>query len=119
MLKAFTHSQHYRAGETIFRKGDPGLSMMTIVDGRIKISVASPDGKEAAIAVLGPGEMVGELGVLEDKNRSANATALDPCEVLILQKSDLDTILERNPAICIRLMRIMSGRRKRTSARVS
>ncbi len=117
-LMAFARSQHHPAGEVIFRKGDPGISMMSIVDGRVKISVASPDGKEAVLAVLGPGEVLGEMAILEDKNRSADATALDACELLVLQKRDFIPFLERNPAICIRLLRILCERLRRTSAQV-
>ena len=117
-LMAFARSQHHPAGEVIFRKGDPGISMMSIVDGRVKISVASPDGKEAVLAVLGPGEVLGEMAILEDKDRSADATALDACELLVLQKRDFIPFLERNPAICIRLLRILCERLRRTSALV-
>ena len=117
-LMAFARSQHHPAGEVIFRKGDPGISMMSIVDGRVKISVASPDGKEAVLAVLGPGEVLGEMAILEDRNRSADATALDACELLVLQKRDFIPFLERNPAISIRLLRILCERLRRTSAQV-
>ena len=117
-LMAFARSQRHPAGEVIFRKGDPGISMMSIVDGRVKISVASPDGKEAVLAVLGPGEVLGEMAILEDKDRSADATALDACELLVLQKRDFIPFLERNPAISIRLLRILCERLRRTSALV-
>ncbi len=114
-LMAYAHSQQYRAGETIFHKGDPGLSMMSVVAGRVKISVTSPDGKEAVLAVLGPGEVLGEMAVLGDRDRSADATALDACELVVLQKRDFIPFLERNPAICIRLLRILCERVRRTS----
>ncbi len=117
-LMTFARSQRHPAGEVIFRKGDPGISMMSIVDGRVKISVASPDGKEAVLAVLGPGEVLGEMAILEDKDRSADATALDACELLVLQKRDFIPFLERNPAISIRLLRILCERLRRTSAQV-
>jgi CRP-like cAMP-binding protein len=114
-LMAFARSQRHPAGEVIFHKGDPGISMMSIVEGRVKISVASPDGKEAVLAVLGPGEVLGEMAIIEDKDRSADATALDACELLVLQKRDFIPFLERNPAICIRLLRILCERLRRTS----
>ncbi len=117
-LMAFARTQRHRAGEVIFRKDDPGISMMSIVDGRVKISVTSPDGKEAVLAVLGPGEVLGEMAILEDKDRSADATALDACELLVLQKRDFIPFLERNPTIAIRLLRILCERVRRTSALV-
>ena len=117
-LMQFARNQRYRTGEVIFRKGDPGISMMSIIEGRVKISVASADGKEAVLAVLGPGQVLGEMAIIEDKDRSADATALDACELLILQKRDFIPFLERNPAISIRLLRMLCERLRRTSALV-
>ena len=117
-LMQFARSQRHPAGEVIFRKGDPGFSMMSIIEGRVKISVASPDGKEAVLAVLGPGEVLGEMAIIEDKDPSADTTALEACEPLVLQKRDFIPFLERNPAICIRLLRILCERLRRTSALV-
>jgi CRP-like cAMP-binding protein len=117
-VMAFARTEKFSAGEVIFRKGDPGISMMNIVGGRVKVSVASTDGKEAVLAVLGPGEVLGEMAILEDKERSADATALDACEVLVLQKRDFIPFLERNPTIAIRLLRILCERVRRTSALV-
>jgi CRP-like cAMP-binding protein len=117
-LMQFARSQRHPAGEVIFRKGDPGISMVSIIEGRVKISVASPDGKKAVLAVLGPGEMLGEMAIIEDKDPSADTTALEACEPLVLQKRDFIPFLERNPAICIRLLRILCERLRRTSALV-
>ncbi len=117
-VMAFARTQRHPAGEVIFHKGDPGISMMSIVEGRVKISVASPEGKEAVLAVLGPGEVLGEMAIIEDKDRSADATALDACELLVLQKRDFIPFLERNPTISIRLLRILCERLRRTSALV-
>jgi len=117
-LMQFARNQRHAAGEVIFRKGDPGISMMSVIEGRVKISVASPDGKEAVLAVLGPGEVLGEMAIIEDKDRSADATALEACELLVLQKRDFIPFLERNPAISIRLLRILCERLRRTSALV-
>ncbi len=118
LLNALAFTESHSAGKVIFRKGDLGDSMMSIVEGRVKISVSSPDGKELVIAVLGPGEVLGEMAVLGGNVRSADATVLDSCKLLVLDKSDLITILEINPMICIRLLHIMSERLRRTNALV-
>lgn len=118
LLNSFAHNQRFRAGEVIFRKGDPGTSMMSIVKGRVKISATSPGGGEAVLAILGPGEVLGEMAVLDDKDRSATATTLEACEVMVLQKSDIVTIMDQNPSVCMRLLRILSERLRRSSSLV-
>ncbi len=114
-LMAFARTERYGVNEVIFHKGDPGHSMMAIVAGRIKISSSSPKGKEAVLAVLGEGEILGEMALLDGKPRSADATALEPTELLVLHRREFLPFLERNPNICIRLLVILSDRLRRTS----
>jgi CRP/FNR family transcriptional regulator, cyclic AMP receptor protein len=111
----FVIAQRFGAGEVMFRKGDAGPSMMLITAGTVKISTLGADGREAVLAVLGEGEIIGEMAILDNKPRSADATALDPCEVLILRQRDFLPFLERNPAVAVRLLGMMSERLRRTS----
>ena len=114
-LLAFARVERYQANDVIFRKGDPGQSMMMVIDGRIKISSFGVDGKEVVLAILGRGEVLGEMAILEGKPRSADATALEASELVVLHKRDFIPFLERNPKVCIRLLQIMSDRLRRTS----
>lgn len=111
----FAVVQRYAAGEVLFRKGDVGHSLMLITAGTVKISVSGPEGKEAVLAMLGPSEILGEMAILENRPRSADATALDTCEVLVLRQRDFVPFLERNPAVAIRLLAMMCARLRRTS----
>lgn len=114
-LLGFARTEKFAAGKVIFRRDDPGHSMMTVISGRIKISVSSIDGKEAVLAVLGRGDVLGEMAILEGRERSADATALEATEVLVLHSRDFIPFLERHPQISIRLLKIMSERVRRTS----
>lgn len=114
-LMTQARTERYGANEVIFRKGDPGRSMMTVMKGRIKISSTSLEGKEVVLTVLGRGEILGEMAILEGRPRSADATALEPSELMVLDRRDFIPFLERNPKICVRLLRILSGRLRRTS----
>ncbi len=114
-LMTFSIRRSYAKNEIIFRKGDPGYSMMILVRGRVKISSIFPEGKEVVLAVLEKGEILGEMALLEGKERSADATALQPSELLELQKRDFIPFLERNPKICIRMLSILSARLRQTS----
>ncbi len=114
-LMRFARLERHGPGEVIFRKGDPGLSMMTVLSGRIKVSSSSPEGKELVLAVLAQGEILGEMAILEGKPRSADATALEATELLLLDRRDFIPFLERNPKICIRMLALLSDRLRRTS----
>ncbi len=114
-LLAYATTERYSANQAIFNKGDPGNSLMIVVSGRIKICASSAEGKEMVLAVLGKGEVLGEMAILEDKPRSADATALERTEVLVLHRREFVPFLERNPKLCVRLLRVLSARLRRTS----
>lgn len=114
-LLAYARVERYEANDVIFRKGDRGQSMMMVVDGRIKISASDADGKEVVLAILEKGELLGEMAILEEKARSADATAMEPSELVVLHKRDFIPFLERNSKVCIKLLTIMSDRLRRTS----
>ena len=63
------------AGETVFAMGSPGDQMMALLRGTIRISVPSLEGKELLLAIIRPGDVFGELAVLDGKERSADAIA--------------------------------------------
>jgi CRP-like cAMP-binding protein len=115
---AFARTERFPAGQVIFRRGEPGHSMMTVISGRIKISVSSSEGKEAVLAILGRGEVLGEMALIDGKERSADATAMEASEALSIHRRDFIPFLERNPAICLRLLGVMSDRLRRTSEMV-
>ena len=117
-LSRFARTEHYPKGAVIFRKGEPGTSMMTVAEGRIKISASSRDGKEAVLAVLAKGDVLGEMAILDGGPRSADATALEPTELVVIDQRDFIPFLERNPKIAVRLLRLLSERLRRTSEQV-
>ncbi len=117
-LLAYARVERYGANDVIFRKGDRGQSMMMVVEGRIKISASGADGKEVVLAILEKGELLGEMAILEEKARSADATAMEPSELVVLHKRDFIPFLERNSKVCIKLLTILSDRLRRTSALV-
>lgn len=89
--------RRFRRGEVIFHEGDPGDSLHLIAEGRVKIGRISPDGDEAIVAVLGPGESFGELVLLDGAPRSAKATALDPTETLTLSRDVFVRLVDEDP----------------------
>ncbi len=114
-LLAFSRLQRFAAKDVVFLKGDPGDSLYAIVSGRVGITTTSEGGKEIFLNILGPGEVFGEIALLDGKERTAGARALDPAELLRVDQADFLPFLERNPTLSIRLMRILCERIRWTS----
>jgi len=117
-LAAYAHARSFGAGESICRLGDRGDTMMAVTLGTVRISLPSAKGKELILADLPPAELLGEIAVLDGRPRSANATALTNCELVILERRDVMPFLERNPAVCLRLMEMLCGRIRRSDERL-
>ena len=115
-----THAQRRRfaAGDTIFRIGEPGQSMMAVLAGTVRISAPSPDGKEIVLADLGTGEVIGEIALLDGKERSADAVALTNCDLLVLERRDMLGYLERHPSIAVKLLELLCERLRRTDQQI-
>src|SRR6266700_6871909 len=111
---ALARVRTFNAGETIFAIGSPGDQMMALLSGTIRISVPSSDGKELLLAIIQPGEVFGELALLDGKERSADAVAETPCMVALLDRRDILSFFERNPSAWPNLVKVLSQRLRRT-----
>jgi CRP-like cAMP-binding protein len=107
------------ACEPIYHLGDPGHNMIAIVVGTVRISLPTVRGREIILADLPAGELFGELAMLDGKPRSADATALTKCELLVLERRDVLLVLEKYPEACLRMMEILCGRIRRSDERMS
>jgi CRP/FNR family cyclic AMP-dependent transcriptional regulator len=104
----------FSAGEIVFNIGSPGDYMMAVLSGTIRISVPSPDGKELLLTIIQPGEVFGELAVLDGKERSADAVAESACTLAMLSRHDLMSFFERNPSAWPKLVEVLCQRLRRT-----
>jgi CRP/FNR family cyclic AMP-dependent transcriptional regulator len=111
---ALARIRTFNAGETVFAIGSPGDQMMALLSGTIRISVSSSRGKELLLAVIQPGEVFGELAVLDGKERSANAVAETACTVAILDRRDVLSFFERNPSAWLSLVKVLCQRLRHT-----
>jgi CRP-like cAMP-binding protein len=106
--RARTHK--YAANENIFLMGSPGDDMVAVVSGTIRISMPSPDGKEVVLAILGPGEICGEIALLDGKERTADANAATDCSVVVLERRDVLAFLAQYPDAWTRLIDVLCAR---------
>src|SRR6516164_2831323 len=111
---ALARVRTFNAGETIFAIGSPGDQMMALLSGTIRISVPSSDGKELLLAMIQPGEVFGELALLDGKERSADAVAETACMVALLDRRDILSFFDRNPLAWPNLVKVLCQRLRHT-----
>jgi len=114
-LAARGREQAHAAGATIVREGDPGDALHIIVEGSVRISVLSPDGDEATMALLGEGECFGELALLDRRPRSASAVATQATRTLVVGRDELVRWLSERPEAALALLETLSLRLRRTN----
>ena len=102
-------------GEVLFAEGEPGDRMYVIVDGKVKLGQTSVDGRESLLAVLGPGEMFGELSLFDPGQRTSTATALTDAVVLGLGNDQLRPWLAGRPEVATALLQALARRLRRTN----
>jgi CRP/FNR family transcriptional regulator, cyclic AMP receptor protein len=107
----------FRADELIFQKGDPGNGIMAVLSGCVRICCFSEDGNEVVLGIMRPGELFGEIGLIDGGERTAHAYACETTKVLILHRRDVMPFLERNPRACLELLDIAAQRLRTSSVR--
>jgi CRP/FNR family transcriptional regulator, cyclic AMP receptor protein len=117
-LLHFARVERYPAGEEIYAKGSPGQSMMAVLRGTAKMTSVSSEGKEIVLNIMQPGEIFGEIALLDGGERSADAVAMTDCEILVIHRRDFMPILEKRADICLILLRILCQRLRQTSEQV-
>src|SRR3954454_10983996 len=112
-LRATMTDIRVEKGDTLFHEGEPGHQLFVIVDGKIKLGASSGDGRETLLAVLGPGEMFGELSLFDPGPRTSTATALTPAHLMALGHDDLMPWLRGCPEVARSLLRALAKRLRR------
>jgi CRP/FNR family cyclic AMP-dependent transcriptional regulator len=107
----------YAADAQIFYKGDPGSSLMAVLRGRVVIRAPSSDGKEVILNIINEGEIFGEIALLDGKERTADATAMTDCELLVVARRSFLPLLER-PDMTRELLNVLCERLRRICEQV-
>jgi CRP-like cAMP-binding protein len=102
-------------GGVLFHEGQPGDQLFLIIEGKVKLGHASADGRESLMAVLGPGEMFGELSLFDPGPRAASATALTEARVVRLDNAQLMPWLAGRPEVAASLLQALARRLRRTN----
>ena len=92
-LAAIGEQEEHGLGTLVFAEGAPGDKLYVILDGRVRISRTVPGMGEEALAILGPGDCFGEMALIDEGPRSADARVHERCKLLAIRKEALDDLL--------------------------
>jgi CRP-like cAMP-binding protein len=110
------HIEKYAKGDVIYRRGEPGSSLMVLLAGRIKIININADAREVVLNFLGVGDVNGEIAVLDGRERMADAVALEECEIFAVYARDLIPILIAHPSALLEIVQIICEKLRFASA---
>ncbi|HEY5403618.1 MAG TPA: DUF1003 domain-containing protein [Pyrinomonadaceae bacterium] len=96
-------------GHTLFQAGDPGDSLFIVQAGEIELFIKDTAGQKIVLTTAGPGDMFGELAMLDSGPRTATALALNDSEVLVLDRDDLILLFQRRPDAALHMLAALSG----------
>jgi CRP/FNR family cyclic AMP-dependent transcriptional regulator len=105
-------------GTFIFGRGEPADSMMLVANGRVRISSVSGEGREIILNEIRAGQSFGEIALLDRLERTADATAVEDTDLLVLYRRDFEPFLRSRFELCLELMRLLCFRLRRTTAQV-
>ena len=117
-VAAGTRTRRFRRGEIVFHAGDPGDALFIIVSGEVKIALPSEEGDEAILATLGPGDVFGELALLDGAPRSATASALVATEAVVLPRDRFRELIATEPAVRDTLLASLAAELRRLTTHV-
>src|SRR5258707_12838902 len=117
-ISGLCHTQQLGVGEVLFQKGDSGDALFGVRRGQIRIETGASDGSRLTLNFLGPGDLFGEVAVLDGQIRTADATAGEQTELFVLRREDFLAHLEREPKGAIKIIPLLCPRLPRVRERV-
>jgi CRP/FNR family transcriptional regulator, cyclic AMP receptor protein len=117
-ISGLCHTQQLASGEMLFQKGDRGDALFGVRRGQIRIETGTSDGSRLTLNFHGPGDLFGEVAVLDGQSRTADATAGEDTELFVLRREDFLAHLEREPRVAVKLIALLCQRIRWMSERM-
>jgi CRP/FNR family cyclic AMP-dependent transcriptional regulator len=114
LLASHVDEASFAPGQTIFRAGEPGGAMHVVLSGSVEVSVVDEDARPVVLGSAGPGEIFGELSLLDGEPRSASATAREATRTFLIDRDDLERLFSRRPGAALDILQVLSRRLRRT-----
>ncbi len=122
-LAMIASEESYRLGDVIFKEGDAGGALYLILEGKVRISREVSGMGEEALAVLGPGDAFGEMALIDEFPRSADARVHERCRLLVISKDALEDLLFLNRDLAYEILwnfvKILSSRLRETNDKMT
>jgi CRP/FNR family cyclic AMP-dependent transcriptional regulator len=112
------HTRQLAAGEMLFQKGDSGDALFGVRRGQLRIETGTSDGSRLTLNFVGPGDLLGEVAMLDGQRRTAGATAGEETELFVLRREDFLAHLEREPGVAVKLITLLCQRIRWMSERM-
>jgi CRP-like cAMP-binding protein len=109
--------QRYPARATVVWEGDDGGALFFILSGYLKAVSQGADGNEVLLSVMGPGEVMGELSVLDGSPRSASVVSLEACELAVVERGPLIALVRESPPLALGLISVLTQRLRNLTKR--
>ena len=109
-ISGLLHSKSFPSGSIIMSAEQPGEVVYILVEGTVKIHLEQADGSEVITAILGPGDILGEMSLLNDCCRCADVTTLEASTLLWMGRKSFQDCLRAMPELCFNLARILAAR---------
>jgi CRP/FNR family cyclic AMP-dependent transcriptional regulator len=116
-IAALAQRKRYEARDMVVQQSDPGGELFVIIVGYLKVISAGAEGRDTALGIMGPGDVFGEVSVLDGGSRSATVLALDHCELLAIRREPLLRFLESSSKTAIQLLKVVCGMLRRLTER--
>jgi CRP/FNR family transcriptional regulator, cyclic AMP receptor protein len=116
-IAGLAQRKRFEARHMVVQQSDPGGELFVIIAGFLKVISAGADGRDTALGIMGPGEVFGEVSVLDGGPRSATVCALEHCELLAIRREPLLRFLESSPKTSIQLLKVLTGWLRRLTER--
>jgi CRP/FNR family transcriptional regulator, cyclic AMP receptor protein len=117
-IRSYGVRKQVQRGALIFAKGDPGSSVMAVLDGSVRISVSTINGYEVVLAQVSRGDVFGELAAIDGQPRSANATAVENCELMVIERRNFLPFILSYPEVAIKLLELVSARLRQSNEQI-
>ena len=118
MLGGIAMTRMVGKGVSLFSPGEPSTSMFGVIEGRVRVWSVSGAGTEITLNFIGPGELVGEIGVLDGGPRTAGASAIEETRLLVIRRDAFFRAIEAEPALALRIIGLLCQRLRWVTARM-
>ena len=115
LIQAHVHEETFPANQVIFEDNAPGDCLYIVKSGRLQVSKTLANGQEHTLAELGPGEMFGEMALLENQPRSARVVTCTPAHLWVMSRQTFEMLMAQHPIVVVQLLKTVSTRLRERS----